>query len=274
MRDSVSGEAIDTEQRLRKRIRGGRGFGDAIYVRPVSEYFVRLGYRVTVMSDYADVFMGSGVEVESFNRNRINVTAHYTLGKHNPSTTQWQDVCRMAGVVTPFCFTWNIRSRALIERVLGEAKGRPILLVNGGREPMNRIDGFGRALLPERCVFDNLLSCFGDCFTVRIGKGRAIYPVKCDLDLSDATKVSDVLDLTQIAAGVIGQCSFAIPLGEVFDKPVLVLWSHGIEKSPHPFIACMTPAKLLSKPSSAFVRDDVGVKGIEQAAVEFRTRLG
>ena len=274
MRDSVSGAVIADPRSLGKRIRGGRGFGDAIYVRPIAEYFARLEYRVTVMSDYADVFIGSGVEVEPFNRDRINVTAHYTLGKHDPRTTQWQDVCRSAGVETPFCFTWSLRGSALLDQVIGKAKGKPIILVNGGREPMNRIDGFGRSLLPERCVFDHLLSCFGDCFTVRIGKGRAIYPVKCDLDLSDATKVADVLDLTQIAAGVIGQCSFAIPLGEVFDKPVLVLWSHGIEKSPHPFIACMTPAKLLSKPTSAFVRDDVGVKGIEQAAAEFSARLG
>jgi hypothetical protein len=274
MRDAVSGAVIDAEAHLRRRIRGGRGFGDALYVRPITEFFVKAGNRVTVMSDYTDVFRDSGVTVEPFNRNRIDVTAHYTTGKHNPRTTQWQDVCRSAGVQTPFSFTWNIRGRALLDRVLGEAKGKPIILVNGGREPMNRIDGFGRSLLPERCVFDNLLSCFGDCFTVRIGKGRAIYPVKCDLDLSDATKVADVLDLAQIAAGVIGQCSFAIPLGEVFDKPVLVLWSYRIEKSPQPFIACMTPRKLLSKPSSAFVRDDAGVKGIEDAAAEFRGRLG
>jgi hypothetical protein len=32
----------------------------------------------------------------------------------------------------------------------------------------------------------------------------------------------------------------------------------------------MTPAKLLSKPSSAYVRDDAGVKGIEDAAAAFR----
>jgi hypothetical protein len=162
----------------------------------------------------------------------------------------------------------------LVEHVTAEAKGRPVVLVNGGREPMNRIDGFGRSLLPERKVFDYLLSCLPDCLTVRIGKGRALYPIECELDLSDATSVADVLDLVQIAAGVIGQCSFAIPLGEVFNKPVLVLWSHAIEKSPHPFIACMTPAKLLSKPSSAYVRDDAGREAIERAAVEFRARLG
>jgi hypothetical protein len=36
----------------------------------------------------------------------------------------------------------------------------------------------------------------------------------------------------------------------------------------------MTPAKLLSKPSSAYVRDDAGREAIERAAVEFRARLG
>ena len=270
MRDAVSGQVSGVAPQT--RIRGGRGFGDALYVRPIAEFFVRNGHPVTVMSDYADVFIGSGVTVETFNRNRINVTAHYTHGKHNPRTTQWQDVCHSAGVQVPFCFTWNIRGRALLDHVKDEAAGRPIILVNGGREPMNRIDGFGRALLPERKVFDYLLSRLGNCLTVRIGKGRAIYPIECDLDLSDATSVADVLDLAQIAAGVIGQCSFAIPLGEVFDKPVLVLWSHGIEKSPHPFIACMSPAKLLSKPSSMYVRDDAGVKGIEQASEEFKAR--
>lgn len=272
MRDSVSGAVVDARKQ-QTRIRGGRGFGDALYVRPIAEFFACHG-NVTVMSDYKDVFLGSGVNVEPFNRDRINVTAHYTHGKHNPRTTQWQDVCRSAGVVTPFCFTWNIQGSGLLPRVLALAYGKPVIIVNGGREPMNRIDGFGRSLLPERLVFDHLLSCFSDCFTVRIGKGRAIYPITCDLDLSDQTSVADVLDLVQIAAGIVGQCSFAIPLGEVFDKPVLVLWSKAIEKAPHPFIRCMTPAKLLSKPSSAFVRDDAGQRGIEAAAAEFRVRLG
>jgi hypothetical protein len=271
-RDAVTGEVIDP--RMSKRIRGGRGFGDALYVRPIAEHFEGLGYRVVAMTDYRDVFIGSGVEVEPFSKNGAHVIAHYTNGKHNPRTTQWQDVCRSAGIQTAFCFTWNRTPGVLVEHVTAEAKGRPVVLVNGGREPMNRIDGFGRALLPERKVFDHLLSCLPDCLTVRIGKGRALYPIECELDLSDATSVADVLDLVQIAAGVIGQCSFAIPLGEVFDKPVLVLWSYRIEKSPHPFIACMTPVKLLSKPTSAFVRDDAGVNGIEDAAAQFRGRLG
>jgi hypothetical protein len=151
-----------------------------------------------------------------------------------------------------------------------EATGKPIILVNGGRYPMDRRDGFGMALLPRREAFDGILAALGDCFTVRIGKGPEIYPLPCDMDLTNATSVADVLDLAYLSGGILGQCSFAIPLAEALGKPMLLLWAAAQPSSPHPFVRMMTPGKLMSKPSSRYVVDDATPQQLAGAAHAFR----
>lgn len=239
-----------------RTIRGGRGLGDSLYLRPIAEYFLAQGDEVTVLSDYPQIYTGLKVEVKRFTRFGVNVLAHYVMGKSNPLTTQWDDVCASAGVSVPLRFTWNIVNHALVDRIVEKAKGRPIIVVHGGRVPMGRTDGFGLELLPDRAAFEAVLAELKDCFTVLVGGGAQLYPLEADFDLNGKTSVSDLLDIASVCDGVVAQCSFAIPLAEVFDKPLLIVWAaHGLVAR-EPYVRQITPMKVLSKPTSHFVVDD------------------
>lgn len=254
-----------------KRIRGGSGLGDAIYLRPVADHFLKAGHQVVVMSDYREVFHGSNARVEPFTRANCNVVAHYTTRKNCPSTNQWQDIAINAGIEgLALSFKWEVANEVLVKDLQAMAAGKPIVMVNGGRHPMGRADGYARELLPERRAFDAVLAGLEGCFTVEVGKGNELYPLVADCDLSDRTSVSDLLDIASIASGLVGQCSFMIPLAEAFDKPLLVVWAHQGLTSGTEFIRQCTPQKILSKPTSHFVMDDWTDEQIKEAVGAFR----
>lgn len=255
------------------RIRGGAGLGDAIYIRPIAEYFVRAGNAVTVCSGFSEVFTGSGADVSPFDRFNIDVLAHYVVGKGDPTTNQWQDVCRSAGVETHLSFSWQVKNTELVNTLRENAAGRPLVLVSGGRTPMGRSDGFGKELMPDRKGFDAVLAEL-DCYTVRIGKGPTLYQLDVDIDLNGTTSVSDLLDLGVSCDGVVGQCSFVIPLAEVFDKHLLAIWAaHGMQSNMHPYIKRITPHKVLSKKTSTFVIDAWDAKEISRMGNRFMRKL-
>lgn len=252
------------------KIRGGRGLGDALYIRPIAEALVKSGGPVVALSDYADVFNGSGARVEPFNRNGGNIIAHYVHGKQNPHTTQWQDVCRSAGITVPLRFEWKTRTTVLLDGLREQAAGRPIIIVHGGRAPMDRMDGFGMELLPEKSAFHAALNALDDCYLVQVGKAPQIYPLPTHVDLNGSTSVADLLDIASICDGIVAQCSFAIPLAEVFDKPLLAIWSAKAAKSATEFIALTTPKKVLSSPRDTYVMDSWTAKNIREVVREFR----
>jgi hypothetical protein len=248
-------------------MRGGSGLGDALYVRVIAEHFIRSGEAVTACSDQPDAFIGSGAVVEPFRRDHIDVVAHYTMGKSDQATNQWQDVCNSAGVKgVQLRIDWTVRNQTLVERVRAAAAGRRIVIVHGGRAPMGRTDGFGAELLPTASAFDAALGGLDDCFLVRVGKGQHLYQVRAHLDLSGATSVPDLLDLASICDGIVGQCSFVVPLAECFDKPLLAIWAAKGLDTGHPYTRQITPRKVLSKPSSSFVMDDWPAERIRNAA--------
>lgn len=253
------------------RIRGGRGLGDAIYLRPIAEHFVRSGAGATVLSDYPEVFAGSGAHVEPFDRNGGNIVAHYVSRKGNLDTTQWQDVCRSACVNVSLRFEWAVRNRALVDQLRAKAEGRPLILVHGGREPMARSDGFGLELVPQEGAFRTVLEALApDHYLVQVGKAKQIYALPSHIDLNGTTSVSDVLDIASVCDGVVAQCSFAVPLAEALDKPLLAVWGARHACSSYEFIRQTTPRKVLSGPRDSFVFDNWPASQLREVAREFR----
>ena len=252
-----------------KRIRGGSGLGDSVYLRPIVDHFVRTDEVVQVCSDYPDIFIGSGADVQPFGRNNINVLGHYVAGKSNPNTNQWQDVCNAAHVgALELKFEWQVINWSLVDDLRTQAGGRSIVLIHGGRAPMGRTDGFGAELLPDCRAFNAALFALKECLTVQVGKADQIYRLKADVDLNGATSVSDLLDIASICDGWLAQCSFAVPLAECFDKPLLAVWaSRGLAPGRHAYIQQITPQKVLSKPTSHFVVDDWPTHKIREAAL-------
>lgn len=238
-----------------KSIRGGSGFGDSVYLRPIVDALSEKE-EIVVCSNYPDVFRGSKAKVEPFRRTKIDITAHYVYGKGLPNTTQWYDTCRAAGIYPAFKFHWDVVNADLVSRIKGLAAGKPIVVVHGGRPPMGRTDGFGGEILPRAEAFGYALKMFSDCLTVLVGSGKVSYTISTDVDLWDLTSVADVIDLFSIADGVIAQCSFAVPLAEAFDKCLVAVWSSRIAQAGRPYVRAITPQKILSKNTSWFVMDN------------------
>lgn len=257
------------------RLRGGSGLGDALYLRPIVEHLDRQGKPVTVCSDYPDVFTGTNATTAAFSRQNINMLAHYATasGKNSRNTNQWQDICNSAKVACDLRFTWETVNQKWVDQVRRRADGRPVVLVIGGREPMARNDGYGRVLLPLKRAFDVALEEMQDCFTIRIGQPPTLYELDCRWDLTDRTSVPDLIDLAKECDAVVGQCSFAVPLAEGFDKPLLAVWAAAGMLCNVAYLKTITPQKILSKPSSKWVVDTDTELSIRDVARSFRKDL-
>jgi hypothetical protein len=256
-----------------KHVRGGSGLGDSLYVRVIAEHLLRLGHPVTAYTFHPDVFIGVDCRVEPFGKLGINVLAHYVGGKNNPATSQWDDVCDSAQVARiPLRFTWHIINQKLVDQVREQARGRPVVLIHGGRAPMNRTDNFGIELLPEKRAFDQVQEAiYRDVLFVRIGEGKQKYAMdRAEMDLWGKTSVADLLDLAWDCDALIGPCSFVVPLAEAFDKPLLAVWAAGgMHPARHPYLKSITPQKVLAKASSSFVIDDWGPERVAAKAKDF-----
>jgi hypothetical protein len=252
-----------------KRIRSGRGLGDALYLQGVVRHLVNKGDKLRVCCDWPDVFrpVKGGVIMEPFTRIGIHVLAHYSLRKRFADTTQFRDCCLQAGITekVDLKLDWTPLNHALIDSL---KSNKQLIVVQLPRNPMDRKDGFGKELLPDCRVIQKIIDQVKDrARIVQIGAGKALYKFEgIDLDLSNKTSVADLLDVAHASDGFIGYCSFVIPLAESFDKPGLYVWSRAGLKSREPYINSITPRKILEKPCSKAVIDDCQEDEIREAA--------
>lgn len=240
-----------------KSIRCGRGLGDSIYLQSVVRHLVMYrDAKLAVCTDWPDVFLPlhGRVELVPFRRNGVDIPAHYVMRKHVQDTTQFQDCCHAARIEEPveLKLEWRQAAGPLIEQVM--KPGRPVVLVALPRAPMGRDDGFGLELLPEgRAIQQRIDELKGRATIVQVGAGRPLHKFQgIDIDLANRTSVAEMIDLASVSTGMLGYCSFILPLAESLDKPILLAWSYRGLKSGHDFIRTVTPAKLLHKPQTSF----------------------
>ena len=231
-----------------------------------------------VRSDWPDVFrpLGDRVVMTPFNRGGCKVVAHYASRKAMP-TTQFQDCCINAGITGPvdFRLDWTPVNLPLIERL--KAHGKPIVFVQWVRQPMDRKDGYGRELLPRGEVLQRLVDVAraSGALTVQVGAGAGLYPLSVDVDLSNRTSVSDVIDIAWAADGFIGYPGFVIALSESFNKPGLYAWARAGLHSIHEYVRQITPQKIFERPDkTAYVMDDFPVSAQERSAHELCRQIG
>jgi hypothetical protein len=242
-----------------KKIRCGMGLGDSLYLQSVVRHFVKRGMRLKVCSAWPDVFkpLGDMVEVVPFTRQGVQILAHYSMRKAVKGTTQFQDCCIQAGIGEPveLKLDWTPENHALIDRL--KAHGKKIVVVQLPRNPMGRTDGFGKELMPRCEVIQKIIDSWqGKALLVLIGAGTPLFEFKgIDIDLSNKTSVTDLLDVASIADAFLGYCSFMVPLAESFSKPALFVWSSKGISAIDPFIRSITPEKVLHCKTSQFVID-------------------
>jgi hypothetical protein len=232
-------------------MRGGSGLGDSLYLQSVARHFVRKGRDVEVHSNWPDVFrpLADRVTVEPFSRVEVDRISHYTQGKNNRHTSQWQDCCHRAGIGldTELRLDWTAADAALVRKV--RQGGRPVIAVLIPRQPMDRHDGFGRELLPDCGIIQRVIDHVGArAKFVQVGKGDALHQFGgIDLDLKNATTVSGMIDAVNAADAVLGYVSFLVPLAESLGKPGLMVWSRRGLASEIDYVRTITPQKIIHR---------------------------
>lgn len=241
-------------QTNRISVRGGSGFGDALYVQAVARHLVEQGCKVEACSNYPDVFwpLREHCAASGFRRN-ATLIAHYSMRRRMLGTDQFQDCCIQAGLVgaVDLRLDWETRSPALVGMVLAAARGRSIVVALLPRKPMARTDGVFDVLLPDCRVLQRVIdrARARGAFVVQVGAGAPLFKFRgIDLDLANRTQgARDVIDVVHAADACIGYISFMVPLAESLNKSMLAVWSRRGLEAGNPFIARLTPQKVVHK---------------------------
>lgn len=260
-------------------LRSGKGLGDTLYLQSIARHLVLRGGDVEVCTNYPDVFrpLAGRIKVSPFRRERVDLVAHYTSRKTVKGTDQFLDCCSNAGMKEPvdLKLDWAPVNTGLIDRL--RRVGRPVVVVQLPRWPMGRADGYGRELLPDCGAIQKAIDLLRACgaYIVQIGQGEALFEFTgIDFDLSNRTSVADVIDVVSASAGVLGYCSFIVPLAESLAKPALLIWSRAGLKSTTDFIRLITPEKIFHRPSSRAVMDDSSPDELVGAVNAFCEQIG
>jgi hypothetical protein len=241
-----------------REIRAGSGLGDSIYLQSIVRHLRMSGKDIIVRSNYPDVFRPLNVSVTQHRKDGKPIVAHYVTRKHTPGTSQFEDMCIMAGIKEPvqMQLDWRVQNTSLLTGI-----ERPIIAVMLPRAPMDRSDGFGSELMPKWEILQNLVNLV-ECTTVQVGAGKAVYNYSgIDVDLANKTSISDLIDVASMVDGFIGTCSFMLPLAESLGKPFFALWSSRGLKSRTAYISSVTPEK-------AIHRKDLGRYAIDSSPWE------
>ena len=240
-----------------KRIRGGSGLGDSLYVQSVARHLVKKGIQLEVCTSWPDVFLPLDVQIAPFSRANIDYLAHYSKRKEE-NTTQFEDCCiesKLDPNDVEYRLDWRDRDPGI---------QKPYVLVNTPRTPMDRKDTFGAELFPDCRIIDEVLDQLG-MYVVQAGAGEKKYNLRrVDKDLHGETTVKQLFDLAKHAEVIVGQVSFIIPLAESFDKKLMVIWSSKGLQSSERYVARIIPRKILYKSTSRFVMDDWGLDSIRE----------
>lgn len=245
-------------------IRAGSGLGDSLYLQSIVRHLVEEGYHVEACTDWPDLFrpLRDRITVSPFRRHPADRIAHYVQGKNNPRTTQFEDMCIRAEVPRniDLRLDWTIVNEVLARKI---GKEKPVVAVQLPRRPMDRKDGFGAELLPNCAVLQAAIDIIKPhARIVQIGSGDAIHHFSgIDIDMSNRTSVSDLIDIASVVDGFLGYVSFFVPLAESLGKPALFVWSRRGLQSTTEFISAITPKKILHAVSSRAVVDDEELAG-------------
>ncbi len=242
-------------------VRSGMGLGDSLYLQSVARHFVSKGEKVEACSAWPEVFrpLGNAVTVSPFRRTSIDRLAHYSMRRGVVGTDQFQDCCIQAGIREPVDLRLDWKPLNPIFTLGLRRDDRPIVVVQMPRAPFARTDGWGTEFLPDCGTIQRMIDRIGKkAFFVLIGKGEPWFRFSgIDLDLTNKTTISDVLDIGLAADGFLGFCSFIVPLAESLSKPLLLVWSRRGLESPNEVVRQMTPKKIIHRKSLApWVVDD------------------
>lgn len=260
-------------------IRGGSGFGDALYLQSVARYFIERGDTIEVCSKWNDVFrpLGHKCKISPFRRDRIDRLAHYSARRKRTDTDQFQDCCIQAGIteLVDLRLDWVINNRSLVDKVMSPCK--PIVLLQLPRRSMDRTDNYGIELSPDWLRIQTAINIVRPRATIiQVGYGSPLHRFEgVDIDLVGKTSVADLIDVASIARGFLGYVSYFVPLAESFSSPALFVWSRAGLRSNDEIIRTITPQKILHRKDKCHaVIDDCSDLELNEAVNAFCEQIG
>lgn len=231
-----------------------KGLGDAIYLRAI---VLSLTGELTVFTKWPEVFADLPVTVKPLEAITGEEDMHYAvycLSCRNPCVKPLDLFSRAAlraglDEVPAFRMGWKVKNRALVERVKGEANGRPVLLFQPLKVAKNDEQ---RMLRPDKAAFRSLIKSHSKHFRVKVGSPKHCdnEEIPCELDLFGKTSVSDVFDLGIHADLIVGEPCFLTVMAEAMDKPFVCMFSRVGVESPRIRVNSINP-KMFNKPHLA-----------------------
>lgn len=233
---------------------GPKGLGDAIYLRAIALHFLEIGKQVTVFTFWPDVFSdlpvqaltAAGVTGEPGEGTKLK-QSFYCLHCQAPAMrvlTQFQMMCLQAGVEVPIELRadWKVRNQGLVDSVIAQAKGRPILLYQPVRRVQKPYD-----LPPESAEFLKHLD--DSYFRVKVGHPNySDGDGPCERNLFGACSVSDLFDLASVADLCYAEPSYLPILAQALDRRFVCMFSRRALASDFAKVAGVRPERLFHKP--------------------------
>lgn len=245
-------------------------FGDSLFLQPLARYYLGLGLKVRVATDFPLIFqriIDSGLPLETVPWNTANVnTVHYAERRHLQHTSQWEDI--HLSVHLPFGTIPYKLVHAWHDSWIAPTGGRQICVIGHPYFPLrhksNDLD-----LMPDYTVNQAIIHEYQDrVFFVQVGSSDRSPQFRYDgiaLDLSQPnfTDTALLFNVVQQADLVLCQIGHLLHLAEGLDKPAMVLFSHkGLKKSVKRerhtggmSVRYFTPKKIIWKPTTRWCQD-------------------
>jgi hypothetical protein len=224
-------------------IKSHSGLGDGIYLHPICKHLAKKD-KIILLSNYPDIYKDLNIEVKPHKTPGLHVDMRLSYVGRKPiqETNQYQDLLISGGLPDiPFEIEWKITNKLY--------KTKKVCLYPEEYKPLGREDGFGKELNIDWSIIDKLKEKYKDEIEfIKVGQG-----------------ITTIIQLIDYAA----QCDFSIaPVGhllslsEIFNKPILTIFSRRGLSSSNPFIFNITPKKVLCKNTSKYIIDDYKFENI------------
>lgn len=203
-------------------IKGCSGFGDAIYLRSMVEWLLHhRSDQYQVFTRYPQVFEDLNVQPCEYlqNQYQIDYDATYLSRKHITDTTQFEDMCIMAGLPIKIPFTSMLKARDPLSYTLA----LPLVI------PMN-----GCPKTVEMMPFEEEYMAYLENFP-------NVLMLRSQFDFLH------LVDLFNHASVVICQQGWGNALAQLLDVPCKCVFTERALNSKYEFIKQITPGKVIEK---------------------------
>lgn len=213
-----------------KVIKGASGFGDAIYLRAIVEWLLEnRPDEYLVLTKYPNVYADLSVQTDDLHSTKygLDYYCHYLHGKHL-ETTQWEDMLNKANI--PY-FPLTSKLSSYNTSLFDSALNKTVLVI----KPYNAMNG-AKGTTP-------LIPKFSEVFSYASQYANVVY-------LNRQYPFLELVKMFNSCKLVISQVGWAVPLAEMLNTPIQIIFTKRAMFSNYNFISRIKPKKILTKSTS------------------------